>query len=83
MLDRARGGPAAYCGGHRAPVWGLGGAEWWLVSFMIVSHLIYIKMVLFLKGNLAHKFKDLYFLCFIFDLHVVNTSKTKKIGNTG
>ena len=36
-----------------------------------------------LKGNLAHNFMDLYFLCLSFHLDIANMLKTKYIGNTG
>ena len=35
------------------------------------------------KGNLAHNFMDLYFLCLSFHLDISNMLKTKYIGNTG
>ena len=41
-----------------------------------------IRIVL-IKGNLAHNFMDLYFLCLSFHLDISNMLKTKYIGNTG
>ena len=35
------------------------------------------------KGNLAHNFMDLYFLCLSFHLDIYNMLKTKNIGNFG
>ena len=39
-------------------------------------------MILF-KGNLAHKFTDLYFWCFSTHLDIVKALKTKTIVNNG
>ena len=36
-----------------------------------------------IKGNLAHNFMDLYFLCLSFHLDISNMLKRKYIGNTG
>ena len=36
-----------------------------------------------LKGNLAHNFMDIYFLCLTFHLDISNMLETKYIGNTG
>ena len=36
-----------------------------------------------LKGNLAHKFMILYFLCLSFHFDISNTLKTKNIENSG
>ena len=36
-----------------------------------------------LKGNLAHKFMDLYFWCLSFPLDISNMLKTKNIENPG
>ena len=36
-----------------------------------------------LKGNLAHKFMDIYFLCLSFHLDIYDMLKTKNIGNLG
>ena len=49
-------------------------------SIVVVA--IYIP-VLRLKGNLAHNFMVLYFLCLSFHLNISSMLKTKYIGNTG
>ena len=36
-----------------------------------------------LKGNLAHKFMDRYFLCVSLHLEIYNMLETKNIGNPG
>ena len=36
-----------------------------------------------IKGNLAHKCMELYFLCLSFHLDVYNMMKAKNIGNPG
>ena len=38
---------------------------------------------MFLKGNLAHKFMDVYFLWLSFHLDITNRLETKRNGNTG
>ena len=43
----------------------------------------YVHTKIVLKGNLAHNFMDLYFLCLSFHLEIHNMLKTKNIENSG
>ena len=43
----------------------------------------YVTMFFNFEGNLAHNFKDLYFLCLSSHLDISNMLITKNIGNTG
>ena len=45
--------------------------------------LLNIPMLIYIKGNLAHKFMIFYFLCLSFHVDISNTLITKNIENTG
>ena len=56
---------------------------WFSTVFMASFNKSFTSFKLSLKGNLAHNFMDLYFLCLSFHLDISNMLKTKYIGNTG
>ena len=60
-------------------------AMWHIVIFFFcMPHVHYPDIfAVDFKGNLAHNFMDLYFLCLSFHLDISNMLKTKYIGNTG
>ena len=53
------------------------------IDYSIFTILETMNLTPLIKGNLAHNFMDLYFLCLSFHLDISNMLKTKYIGNTG